>query len=102
MFLRKIKRNKDGKTHYYWALVESYRTSRGPRQRTVAYLGEMDSSDRLSIKLAAENRRDYQTDFFDAFHPKWVEVDINAVRVERVRDFGDIWLALELIKRLFI
>lgn len=100
MFLRKIKRHKDGKTHCYWALVESYRTSRGPRQRTVAYLGEMDSSDRLSIKLTAENRPDFQTDFFDDLDPKWVAVDINAVRVERVRDFGDIWLALELIKRL--
>lgn len=32
-----------------------------------------------------------------------MEVDVNPqgrIRVERVRDFGDIWLALELIKRL--
>jgi len=29
MYLRKIKRHKDGKTHSYWALVESYRTARG-------------------------------------------------------------------------
>lgn len=50
--------------------------------------------------MTAENRTDYQADFFDDLNPKWVEVDINAVRVERVRDFGDIWLALELIKRL--
>ena len=70
MFIRKIKRHKDGKTHCYWALVESYRTSRGPRQRTVAYLGEMDSSDRLSFKMVAENRRDYQTNFFDDLNPK--------------------------------
>jgi len=103
MYLRKIKRNKDGKTHTYWALVESYRTTRGPRQRVVAYLGEMDASNRLSIKMAAENRRDYQKDLFDDLNPKWVEVDVNPpgrIRVERVRDFGDIWLALELIKRL--
>lgn len=92
MFLRKIKRHKDGKTHCYWALVESY--------RLVAYLGEMDESDRLSIKMAAENRNDYQKDLFDNVNPKWVEINVNAVRVERVRDFGDIWLALELIKKL--
>lgn len=100
MYLRKIKRHKDGKTHGYWALVESYRTARGPRQRVVAYLGEMDASGRLSIQMAAENRMDYQADMFDELEPKWVEVNLNAVRVERVRDFGDIWLALELIKRL--
>ncbi len=100
MYLRKIKRHKDGKTHGYWALVESYRTASGPRQRVVAYLGEMDASGRLSMQLAAENRRDYKADMFDELEPKWVEVNITAVRVERVRDFGDIWLALELIKRL--
>ena len=39
MYLRRCYRNKDGKRHGYWALVESYRSSRGPRQRVVAYLG---------------------------------------------------------------
>ncbi len=37
MFIRPCYRNKDGKRHAYWALVESYRTQRGPRQRVVAY-----------------------------------------------------------------
>jgi len=70
MYLRKVKRHKDGKTHGYWALVESYRTARGPRQRVVAYLGEMDASGRLSMQLAVENRMDYQTDIFDELQPK--------------------------------
>jgi hypothetical protein len=48
MYLRRCYRNKDGKRHGYWALVESYRSSRGPRQRVVAYLGEMDAAGRLS------------------------------------------------------
>lgn len=100
MYLRKIKRNKDGKTHGYWALVESYRTTRGPRQRVVAYLGELDASGRLSMQLAAENRRDYQADMLNELQPRWVEINLNGVRVERVRDFGDIWLALQLIRRL--
>src|SRR5712691_5211383 len=43
MFLRAYRRNKDGKTHTYYALVESLRTETGPRQRLVAYLGELNS-----------------------------------------------------------
>ncbi len=41
MFLRKYQRSKDGKRHTYFALVESQRTKRGPRQRVVAQLGEL-------------------------------------------------------------
>ena len=39
MFLRKLQRRKNGKNHVYWALMESYRTPKGPRNRVVAYLG---------------------------------------------------------------
>jgi hypothetical protein len=42
MFLRRYARNKDGKTHTYYALVESVRTDAGPRQHVVAYLGELN------------------------------------------------------------
>ena len=42
MFLRRYTRNKDGKTHAYYALVESLRTEAGPRQHVVAYLGELN------------------------------------------------------------
>ena len=52
MYLRRCYRNKDGKRHGYWALVESYRSSRGPRQRVVASLGEMDAADRLEAAIA--------------------------------------------------
>ena len=44
MFLRRCERHKNGKCHTYWALVESYRTARGSRQRVVAYLGELAPS----------------------------------------------------------
>ena len=44
MYIRKKTRIKDGKRHDYWALVESYRTERGPRQRTVAWFCSSDSS----------------------------------------------------------
>ena len=46
MFLRRCQRRKDGKVHTYWALVESHRTAKGSRQRVVAYLGELKSSER--------------------------------------------------------
>ena len=42
MFLRRYTRTKDGKTHTYYALVESVRTDAGPRQHVVAYLGELN------------------------------------------------------------
>ena len=53
MYLRRCYRQKDGKRHAYWALVESYRTARGPRQRVVAYLGEMDEAGRLGVRQRA-------------------------------------------------
>ena len=45
MFLKRITVRKDGKTHTYWALIESVRTARGPRHRTIAYLGELGPSE---------------------------------------------------------
>ncbi|MGH9257482.1 MAG: hypothetical protein ACRD3C_23210 [Vicinamibacterales bacterium] len=40
MFLRPHHRDKDGKRHTYWSLVETIRTADGPRQRTLCHLGE--------------------------------------------------------------
>ena len=45
MFLRRHHRKKNGETYHYWTLVESVRTSRGPRQRTVATLGKLPGLD---------------------------------------------------------
>jgi len=42
VFLRAYTKTKDGKPHTYYALVESVRTDAGPRQRIVAYLGELN------------------------------------------------------------
>jgi transposase len=100
MYLRRCYRRKDGKRHAYWALVESYRTSRGPRQRVVAWLGVMDERGRLGVKRCAEQRSGYQTDLFTRTEPEWVEVDVKRVRVERSRKFGGPWLGRELLRRL--
>lgn len=102
MFVRQCYRTKNGKRHAYWALVESYRTARGPRQRVVAWLGRVDEAGRLGVKQAAEGRDGalrQQTLFADQA-PRWVRVDAEAVRVENCRQFGGPWLALQLIRRL--
>jgi hypothetical protein len=44
MFLRANHREKDGKHHTYWSLVETVRTADGPRQRTLCHLGELNDS----------------------------------------------------------
>jgi len=101
MHLQKRTRNKDGKNYEYWELVESYRTARGPRRRSVAYLGVVGPGERLGVKLAAEEKTcNAQGSLFDNAEPEWVEVDTKRVRVERTRQFGGAWLGLELTKML--
>lgn len=97
MYIRKTTIHKDGKTHHYWALVESYRTERGPRQRVVAWLGEMDEAGRLGVERVAEGTPGFQQNLFEKTEPEWVEIDVKRVRVEHVVDFGGPWLGLELM-----
>ena len=102
MYLRRCHRARDGKRHAYWALVKSERTAKGPRQKVVAYLGDLDEAGRLGVSQAAgvaDPSR--QGDLFDAPpQPRWVEVDVSGVRVEGTRNFGGPWLAMQLIGRL--
>lgn len=101
MFIRPHYRTKNGKRHAYWALMESYRTERGPRQRVVAYLGQLDEAHRLGMRNAASGAAGlHQKQFFDDTHPEWVEVDVKRVRVENRRNFGGPWLGMELIEQL--
>lgn len=104
MFLRQQFKTVNGQRRAYWALVESYRTAQGPRQRVVAWLGRMDEAGRLGVQQAADETTngDQQPTLFDesAPQPGWVEVNTSAVRVENCRQFGGPWLALELIRRL--
>ena len=106
MFIRPCYRRKNGRRHAYWALVESYRTDRGPRQRVVAYLGQLKEADRRGVKQAAEGKRKtpyQQLQLFDDGtkpEPEWVEVDTANVRVENQVEFGGPWLARELMRTL--
>lgn len=101
MYLRRCHRIKDGKRHAYWALVESYRTARGPRQRVVAWLGELDPRGRVAIRQQeAEGNAGYQRGLFEDQEPEWIEVDLKRIAVERTCKFGGPWLGLELLRRL--
>jgi transposase len=101
MFIRPHYRTKNGKRHAYWALMESYRTQRGPRQRVVAYLGQLDEAHRLGVQEAASGTAGtHQKRLFDDTRPAWVEVDVQRVRVENRRAFGGPWLGLELVDAL--
>ncbi len=109
MFLRRCNRRKNGKQHTYWALVESYRTARGSRQRVVAHLGELKANEQngwaqLAQRLNGKSRP--PRSLFDPPHyddpgdDEPVEVNLKGVRLERLRDFGDVWLALGLWRLL--
>src|SRR5437899_11509452 len=101
MYLRRCYRSKDGKRHGYWALVESHRSSRGPRQRVVAYLGEMDAAGRLGIhQQAAGAAAVAQRGLFRDVAPQWVEVDLKRTAVERRRKFGAPWPGLRPSREL--
>jgi transposase len=101
MFIRPCYRKKNGKKHAYWALVESVRTERGPRQRVVAYLGQLDEKGRLGVKQAAAQKPgDRQGQLFEEVESAWVEVDASRVRVENSRAFGGPWLGMELVDRI--
>src|SRR5665213_2241393 len=102
MYLRRCHRAREGKRHAYWALVQSVRTARGPRQKVVAYLGDLDEAGRLGVQQAADTDPSgaQQAGLFEAPQPRYVEVDVAGVRVEGTREFGGAWLALSLINKL--
>jgi len=102
MYLRRCRSTKRRSDHIYWELVESYRTERGPRQRVIAYLGDVSEGKRLGVQQAARGATGFwQSRLLDEEgEPEWVEVDTKRVRVEGVRDFGGCWLGLEISEGL--
>ncbi len=110
MFLRANHRGKDGKPHTYWSLVETVRTADGPRQKTLCYLGELNSSAQArwmtTVEVFNEQGESQQLKLFPSHvapppdDPQVVRVLLNKVRLERTRQFGACFLGLELWKRL--
>ena len=110
MFLRPNHRDKDGKDHTYWSLVETVRTPDGPRQKTLCYLGELNSSTQSrwlrTVEVFNEQGEAQQLKLFPshveplADDPAVARVLLNQVRLERTRQFGACFLGLELWKQL--
>jgi transposase len=99
MYLRHTIRRKDGKVHRYWRLVRSVRVGRRVIQQTVAHLGELDEHGRIEARALA--RRLIGTPeqaplFDDGNEYQTVPVRLKGVRIERSRQFGDVYLALAL------
>jgi transposase len=110
MFLRPNHRGKDGKEHTYWSLVETVRTADGPRQKTLCYLGELNSSAEArwltTVEVFNQQGEAQQLKLFPSHvapppdDPQVARVLLNKVRLERTRQFGACFLGLELWKRL--
>jgi len=109
MFLRCTRRVKDGKVHEYWNLVENRRLADGRvAQRQVLYLGEINASQREAWRKTIEvheqgTRR--QVALFPAGSMPADDVDaigvhLSRLRLERPRQWGACWLALDLWQQL--
>ncbi len=108
MFLKRLERRKGRKKHTYWALVESIRTAKGSRHRVVAYLGDLKKGEcngwaSLGRRLDKKDRP-HPSLFDPPRHPEPKDdvelVRIKGIRLERPRDFGDVWLVLGLWRLL--
>ena len=110
MFLRSHQRHKDGKQHTYWSLVETVRTADGPRQRRLCYLGELNGNAQTrwlkTVEVFNEHGESCQLKLFPSEvepphnEPNIARVVLNKVRLERVRQFGNCFVGLELWRRL--
>ena len=113
MFLRQTRRQKDGKTHSYWSVVENRRLEDGRVvQRHVLYLGE------ISPSQAASWRKSIEVFDEDAGHQRTlalfpedratvvtsdssiVQLRLSEMRVCRPRQWGACWLAGQLWSEL--
>ncbi len=99
MYLRHTTRKKDGKVHRYWCLVRSVRVGRRVVQQTVAQLGELDERGRIEARALAQRligAPEQAPLFRDGSEVLTVPVRLKGIRIERSRQFGDVYLALAL------
>ncbi len=112
MYLRPNRRAVAGEVYEYWTLVKTVRTANGPRQEVVATLGKepgLDSrsrygwehvADLLEGRSPAPVQGQLGQGFSSAPAAQWAQVDLSGVRVERMREFGQVYLGLALWRRL--
>jgi hypothetical protein len=114
MFLRATVRKKDGKEHTYYSVVENKRLADGRVvQRHVLYLGEINSSQQLAWRKSIEvlDEEHPQSARTIALFPEdrceavvgeedVVRLRLSQLRLERPRQWGGCWLALQLYREL--
>jgi len=112
MFLRSKTRKKDGKVHRYFSVVESRRLRDGRvAQRHVLYLGEINDAQHLAwcktieVVEGAAGRTSQMAIFpEDRIAPPMqcevAQVRLADMRLERPRQWGACWLAMELWAQL--
>jgi hypothetical protein len=111
MFLRCTTRNKDGKEHRYWNVVENRRISGGRViQRQVLYLGEINDSQqeawRKTIEVFEDDGETAQMALFPEDRPveisdeQVVKIRLKEVTLRRPRQWGACWLACNLYEQL--
>ena len=103
MYLRHTTLKKDGKVHRYWRLVRSVRVGRRVIQQTVAHLGELDARGHIEARALAHHligAPERAQLFADGSEHLTVPVRLKGVRIERSRQFGDVYLALALWRGL--
>ena len=99
MYLRHTICRKDGKVHRYWCLVCSVRLGRRVIQQTVAHLAELDERGRMAARALARRLIGAPEEaplFNVGSEPVTAPVRLKGVRIERSRQFGDVYLALAL------
>jgi transposase len=104
VYLRHTVVRKGGRAHTYWRLVRSVRRGRRVVQETVAHLGELDSEGRARARGLAQEitGRADQRELFEApaTAEPTVAVQLQGLRVERGRAFGNVWLGWTLWRAL--
>jgi len=99
MYLRHTIRKKDGKVHRYWRLVRGVRVGGRVIQQTVAQLGELDEHGRIEARALSRQLIGVPEQaqlFDDGSRDVAVPVRLKGIRIERSRQFGDVYLALAL------
>ena len=95
MYLRHTTLRKNGKVHRYWRLVRSVRVGRRVIQQTVAQLGELDERGRIEARVLARHligTPEGAQLFDDGCRDVTAPVRLKGIRVERSRQFGDVYL----------
>ena len=114
MFLRSTTRKKDGKEHRYYSVVESVRSSPGarPYQRTLLYLGEINSEQQAQWAKAIEvfepeNQTQQTFSLFPSdkalplgLSTPALQIRLDQYELTRPRQYGACWLGCQLWQSL--